>query len=146
MKIYMVEFHHFYYKDPLDNEDVEDKYTIGYFSSFDLALDAIKACIIKGHLKKQDFKIIDYEIELKKHQKYVYVLNYEFSILKNDGGYEDYYYKFTPCTSEKQCAELKEKLIKTGQINKKENAIYDVSSDGFYIDKIKINFINTIYF
>lgn len=80
-----------------------------------------------------------------KNQKYLYVLNYEFSIKNERGVYEDYYYKFEPCSNIIKCLNIKNELIQNDKIKIKDNAIYDVSEDGFYVDKIKINFTNIVY-
>ena len=144
-KIYMVEFHRFYYFDKLDQEAVEDRYTVGYFSTNELAENAIHKCICESGYSKKDFQIIEYDLNISKNQKYLYILNYEFSVLNGDGEYEDFYYKYSPCTNVKKCIELKQFLIQNKMINIKKNAIYDVSKDGFYIDKIKIDFVNVVY-
>lgn len=144
-KIYMVEFNRFYYFDQTDGEPVEDKYTVGYFTTKELAEMAIQKCITETKYNREEFKVVEYDIKLGKNQKYLYVLNYEFSILNSDGLYEDFYYKYTPQTNVKKCRDLKQYLVLNKMINKRENAIYDVSKDGFYIDKIEINFVKVVY-
>lgn len=142
-KIYMVEFNRFYYFDCSDQETVEDRYTIGYFTSIELANNAIERCIKETGYIQDEFNIIEYDIKCGRNQKYLYVLNYEFSIKNETGDYEDFYYKFEPSSNKNKCIDMKRELIDNNKI--KNNAIYDVSIDGFYIDKIKINFINVVY-
>ena len=142
-KIYMVEFNKFYYFDNVDQEAVEDRETIGYFTSVELANNAIEICMNKLRYKRDEFNIIEYDIKCGRNQKYLYVLNYEYSIKNEKGEYEDFYYNFEPCSNKDKCIEMKNDLILNNKIKIKKNAIYDVSIDGFYIDKIKINF--TIY-
>lgn len=144
-KIYMVEFNRFYYFDCSDQEAVEDRYTIGYFTSIELANNAIERCIKETGYMRDEFNVIEYDVKCGRNQKYLYVLNYEFSIKNKKGDYEDFYYKFEPCSNKNKCIDMKLELIHNNKIKIKNNAIYDVSIDGFYIDKIKINFINVVY-
>ena len=141
----MVEFNRFYTFDYDDEEAVEDKYTIGYYTSIELANNAIRECISETGYKYEEFNIIEYNILCGTNQKFLYVLNYEFSIINELGEYVDYYYKFEPCSNISKCLDMKNELIKSDKIKRKNNAIYDVSYDGFYIDKIKINFTSVVY-
>ncbi len=143
--IYLVEFLRYYYKDNIDNEDVEDRYTIGYFSSSKLAYKAVKECLENDEkLNEKDFIITELNFKYTKNQKYLYVLNYEYSIINDKNLYEDFYYKYPPCKNKKECKEQKKNIINSKNFSKKENALYDISKDGFYIDKILINFTNKI--
>lgn len=143
--IYLVEFLRYYYKDDTDNEDVEDRYTIGYFNSSKLAYKAIKECLeYDEKLNEKDFLITELNFKYTKKQKYLYVLNYEYSIINDENLYEDFYYKYPPCKNKKECKEQKKIITNSKSFFKKENAIHDISKDGFYIDKILINFTNKI--
>lgn len=144
-KIYMVEFNRFYYFDCYDKEAVEDRYTIGYYTFIELANNAILKCMNETGYKREEYNIIEYDILCGRNQKYLYVLNYEFSIKNEQGEYEDFYYKFEPCSNKSKCLDMKNELIQNDKIKIKNNAIYYASIDGFYVDKIKINFTNVIY-
>ncbi len=132
-KLYLVEEWKFYYKDPIDGEDVEDIRLIGYFTTMDKVLNAIKVCINHG-VKKEEIRITEIEFEAK-NQKYVYILYYEYSI-EGEEGFTDYYYNFEPLTNKKKCLQLKEKLLKDDFYKPTENKIFDDYTDrGFSIRK-----------
>ncbi len=138
-KIYYVEFVRYFYYDENDQEDVETRYTVGYFTSLDLANKAIEECIKESKLDRSEFKIQEFNIECGNNQKYLYVLWYEFSLLDEEGDYLDYYYNFEPCSTKKKCLDLKKELIRTKKVKILENAIYYDSKDGFCVSKEKIN-------
>lgn len=150
-KIYLLEHKIFYYVDENDGENVETIHTIGYFSTFDKVQKAIELCQGRG-LDRKDLYVSEFDF-VSRNQQYIYVLNYEFSIFKGeklDDGimfpiYDDFYYKFEPKTNKHDCLKLKQELLKDSKYSKRENMIYDVSKDGFYVDKIEIDYIVISY-
>ena len=129
----------FYYKDPIDNENVEDIYIIGYFT-MEKINDAVKYCIEKG-IPRNELVIEKYKLNLRPNRKYIYVLSYEYSTKLKNGEYQDYYYIFEPMLSRKACVDLKLKLLKEKNYSNRKEKIYDISKDGFYISKEEINAI-----
>ena len=140
-KIYLLEQRKFYYIDVNDNENVEDNFIIGYFTA-DKIIKAKNYCIDKGISEKELF-VEEYDFQFKKNRKYVYILMYEYSRVCSNDRFEDYYYKFQPMHSRKECLVLKKQLLNEEKYQKTLNKIYD-SKDGFFIDKIEINFMSHV--
>ena len=91
-KIYLLELVEFYYYDTKDDENVEDRWIIGYFLTLSKLVEAISKCF---DLKKETERIVvtSFDIKLNYNQKFVYVLSYEYSYLLNNN-YIDYSYVF----------------------------------------------------
>lgn len=143
-RFYFVEFVRYFYYDEIDQEDVETRYTVGYFTSMVLANKAIEKCMKERGLPRSEFKIYTLDIECGNNQKYLYVLYYEFSLLDKEGNYLDYYYNFEPCSTKMKCIALKEKLITTKKVKILDDAIYYDSRDGFSINKHEINHVHVV--
>lgn len=141
-KIYLLEYREFYYHDDFDDEDVEYRRTMGYFSSMEKVNCAIETCINHG-IDSTKLFTKEYSFVASKNQKYVYILGYEYSILSNENDdYEDYFYDFEPMQNEEKCWKLKESLMQKKKYMKTPNKIFDSDSiDGFSICKMKIDSI-----
>lgn len=141
-KIFLLEYIDYDHYDEIDQENVEERYIIGYFSSEYYLNVAKKHCQEKG-IKKDLLVVTDYYVNLRSNQKNIFLLNYEYSILRNNE-YEDYYYYFEPCGTMRECMVLKERLLEESKYQADRNKIYNDSIDGFFIKKIKINFLSHI--
>ena len=84
----------------------------------------------------EGWKIIEtkYNIPIVKKQRYLYVLNYEYTVV--DGTY--YYYQFQPQTSRKKCMEQKIKLMKERKYKNTPNRIFKTGKNGWFIEKYQI--------
>lgn len=86
--------------------------------------------------------ITQYELNLRKNQKNIYVISYEYSI-KNRDKYTDYSYVFSPLESYKKCLLLIEDLKQNKKFSYNNKKIYlDDTDNGFYIEKVKIDYSN----
>ena len=141
-KMYILELTEYFGFDECDNEEIEDKKIIGYFLDENIFRYAVRLCKEK---KKENEIIVIHEcfFNHRKNQRNVYVLNYDYSIL-SDEGYTDYYEWFEPKSSYKECLKQKESLITLEKYKKDNNKIFFNTEDGFWIDKIEINFISYI--
>lgn len=138
-KIYLLEYRDFYFHDEKDDEDVEDRVLLGYFSSTIKINEAIEICI-QHKIDKSKLQITEYSFKANANQKYVYVLGYEYSILDKNEEYIDFFYNFEPMTNLKQCLFLKNQLIHENKYKVTENKIFDSETDnGFYVSKMQIN-------
>ena len=135
----LIDYDHF---DEKDNEDVEERYIIGYFSSIVTLVKAISLCEERKEANEK-IKVTEQEVECGYNQKYVYVLFYEYSIL-NDNDYSDFYEYFKPQSSYKKCFIQKEELLKLDKYRNNGNRLFDGSIDGFRVEKIKIDYISHI--
>lgn len=140
--LYLLELVDYDYYDEIDQEDVEDRYIIGYFFDKTHLNEAISLCEKRKGINEK-IEITKFDFECGNNQKYVYVLFFEYSTL-TDNEYSDFYYYFEPQCSYKKCLKQKENLLKINKYNKKQDRIFEDSKDGFRIDKIKINFISHI--
>ena len=140
--IFLLEYVLFYGYDTIDDEKIEDRYVIGFFTSKEKLEEAKKNCLMSG-LNKKCFVVTDYIITMNYNQEYVYVLYYEYSKLIDDK-YEDYYYYFEPQSNVKKCIELKNKLKNDKFYQHNNEKIYYDSTDGFLIKKIKLDFISAV--
>ncbi|MBE5731011.1 MAG: hypothetical protein E7350_03590 [Clostridiales bacterium] len=140
--IYLLELVDYDYFDEVENVDVEERWIIGYFSSEESLNDAISLCNQRKN-KNEKITITQKLVECGNNQKYVYVLFYEYSII-TDGEYVDYYEYFDPQSTYKKCIALKNELIKDVKYQNDGHRIYDGTTDGFRVYKIKIDFISHI--
>ncbi len=139
-RIYLLEYREYYYHDESDDEDVEYRSAVGYFSDMEKVNSAIKMCVNHG-LDSTKLFVKEYSFIANKNQKYVYILGYEFSILhdKSDD-YVDYFYIFEPLKNEKDCWKLRDHLVMDKKYMKSSNKIFDSDSEeGFSVCKMKIN-------
>lgn len=143
--IYLVEERNFYYYDEKDQENVEENYIIGYFSTLEKAQKAISLCVEQGILRDKLF-VEEIPLKYSRLQRNVYVLCYDYAILDDNNEYQDYFYKFPPCTNRAQCMRQKAELLKQDKFSVKPYKIFYNSSDGFYVDKIAINFVGHVVF
>lgn len=135
----LIDYDHY---DEIDKEDVEERYIIGYFSNSKNLDDAISLCKKRKEINEK-IEITEFNFECGYNQKFVYVLFFEYSILK-DNEYSDFYEYFEPQSSYKKCIIQKGKLLKMDKYKNRSNRIYEDSNDGFRVEKIKINFISHI--
>ena len=140
--VYLVEVVYYDAFDSLENENVEDRYIIGYFSVAAKAEQAIKECVKHG-IPKNTLCVKEFEFPSAPNQKYVYVLNYEYSRL-TDNGYEDYYYYFAPQSNKAKCLEQKKQLLLCPKYQPTAETIFTTTKDGFFVDKIKIDFLSHV--
>jgi hypothetical protein len=140
IQVYHLEKYKYFYTDVSDGERVEDRLTLGFFSSKNELDSAIEICISSG-ISKEDLRIQTYTLNLRKHQKYVFLLSYGYSIENDsDGSYVEYYDIFSPQSDLKTCVQLKEKLLKEDRYQKRIDKIYDSEMpDGFWIEPYKLN-------
>lgn len=139
--IYRLEEVHYHYFDMLDEEDVEERLLIGYFSSIEKMNTAINICIENG-IDPKNIRISTFFDNFTKNQKYVYVLSHVYSIIQQDGNYLDYEYIFPPYSNRKKCLNLKSMLIQKKRYAFSDNRCYDIQPpDGFYISNDEIDFI-----
>lgn len=134
--LYYVELVKFYYHDESDDEDVEDRNGIGYFTDEKIKNEAIEFCKAR---KEEDEEIVitKYTLDLNYNQKYIYVLLHEHSIEDNEE--YDYYYRFEPMSNPKKCLEYKQKICNDPRYRNDGKRIFYYSPDGFYIERAKIN-------
>ena len=80
-KLYLLELINYDHYDALEDEHVEDRWIIGYFSDLTILESAIALC---EERKETEEKICITEIpfDCSPNQKFVYVLFYEYSILE----------------------------------------------------------------
>ena len=135
----LIDYDHY---DEIDEEDVEERYIIGYFFNSTYLDEAISLCK-KRKESNEKIKITKFDFECGNNQKFVYVLFFEYSTLV-DNEYSDYYEYFEPQSSYKKCIKQKENLLNMNKYNKNNTFIFEDSKDGFRIDKIKIDFISHI--
>lgn len=139
--IYRLEEVYYYNFDPSDEEDVEERLLIGYFSSIEKMNIAINICISNG-IKLKNIRISTFFDNFTQNQKYVYVLSHVYSIIGQNGNYLDYEYIFPPFSNRKKCIQLKSKLSQKKQYAFSDNRCYNIQPpDGFYISNDEIDFI-----
>lgn len=145
-KIYLLEFVEFFGYDDKDSEDIEDREIVGFFTS-QQKLNNAQQELVKLGINAEYFKITDYDVELGYNQKNIYVLVYEYTIIK-DELYEDYYYSFEPQSNKRKCKILQNKLIvSNSKFHHNENKIYGTDSDnGFYVRTLKLDCIYYGYY
>lgn len=140
-KIYKLEYTTVYYKDSFDNEDVEERYIIGFFSNELLLIEAMNICKFEG-MNKDCLQITEYELDCWYDKKYVYVLFYEYSRISN-GIQWDYYYSFPPQPNKIKCILQKKSLLNDFNYKNSADKIYYDSKDGFRIKRVLLNFVET---
>lgn len=139
MIIYCLQKYKFYYYDKLEDENVENILVLGYFNSKTFLDNAVEICK-KHEINGNELRIIEYDIDLMKKQKYLYVLSYAYYTLPDDDTYNDYEYLFEPQTNKKKCLILKEKLKKNPKFMHNKNKSYeDYTIQGFFIEKFELN-------
>ena len=135
----LIDYDHY---DEIDKEDVEERYIIGYFLSSKHLNEAVSLCEKRKNFNEK-IKVTEFDFECTYNQKFVYVLFFEYSILK-DNEYSDFYEYFEPQSSYEKCVRQKESLRKLNKYKKSQNRIFEDSEDGFRIEKIKIDFVSHI--
>lgn len=119
----------------------EFKEYIGYFTSTEKLKCAYQILEEEGiDLKRVSLKT--YKLSLTEKQKYVYVLNYEYSIEDDFGNFTDFISSFPPCSSIKECEELKEKLKSEKEYQQDGKKLYSESKDGFHTLKVELDFVH----
>ena len=140
--LYLLELIDYDHYDEIEKEDVEERYIIGYFLNPKHLNQAISLCKERKEINEK-INITEFNFECSYNQKFVYVLFFEYSILKNNE-YFDFYEYFEPQSSLKKCIKQKEKLLKMKKYKNSYDRIFDDSKDGFRVEKIKIDFISHI--
>lgn len=137
--VYRLEKYKFYYHYLEDNEDVEERCVLGFFNSQFELKKAMLICENNG-LNKTELAVNEFNMNIKKSQKYIYALSYSYSVINKDNNYIDYEYNFEPQKNRERCIALKEELKKNTKFQHNENKIYDVETlDGFWIERFAIN-------
>lgn len=93
-------------------------------------------------MKKDDIRITDFKVNLRKNQKYIYELNYSYTVFLDPEKeyYVDYDYIFEPKSNRRDCLKLKSELLKNRKYQKTSEKIYSTNSDdGFTIEKYELN-------
>lgn len=141
-KLFLLELVDYDHYDEIDKEAIEERYIIGYFFSKKILEQAILLCEKRKNINEK-IKITELNFECGNNQKFVYVLFFEYSILK-ENEYADFYEYFEPKSSYKKCIEQKNSLLMKEKYKETYDRIYENSKDGFRIEKIKIDFISHI--
>ena len=139
--IYRLEKYKFYRFDAIDGEPVEDRVQLGYFSDKQQLKNSVLLCHNNG-IAKDDLKITKFAIHLRKRHKYIYELNYSYTIFLDSEKeyYVDYDYVFDPKSTRGECLALKQKLLKEKKYKYSTDKNYSTDSDkGFTIEKYKLN-------
>ncbi len=133
MKIYFVEYVFFKKIDKTDGERVELRLGAGFWvNEKKMAVDLIemKKNLNKGwRVEKKAFDVL-----VKRRQKNLYVLNYEYDI--SDG--TTFYYQFEPQTSYKKCWEQMKELVNNSKYKNDSTKICTRGRDGWFVEKYEI--------
>ena len=78
-KIYFVQEVKYYGYDDKEDENIEECLIIGYFSSLDIVEKVVNLCIENG-LFNSEIVVKSFDVDLKRNQKYVYVITHDYSI------------------------------------------------------------------
>lgn len=143
-KFFLLEYVKYRGFEELTQEDVEIKFIIGYFTTQE-KLNMAKTLCLEYGLSARKLHVKEFDMQVGVNQKFVYVLNYTYSV-KVDGIYTDYYSFFNPQISAKLCKEQKKQLLQESKYQRKPAKIYEDSPDGFFIDRIKFDFVSYIGF
>lgn len=139
--IYRLEEVHYCNFDASDEEDIEERLLIGYFSSVEKLNIAINICTSNG-INLNNIRISTFFDNFTRNQKYVYVLSHVYSIIDENGEYLDYEYIFQPFSNRKKCFLLKTQLSQKDRYAFSDDRNYNIQPpDGFYISKDEIDFI-----
>lgn len=128
--------------DEKEQEDVEDRYTVGYFSCEEYVKRA--KCFFEARgVPATEWKETAFEMDIHGNQRYLYVLRYDYYkfIPPDEKDYDNYYYTFPPQTSVTACRKMKAELRKNPKFRHRPDRIYIFSNDGFFIEKDKIDFV-----
>lgn len=137
--IYLVQQKKIYGRDETDNEAIEERMIIGYFSSLELVAKVKKLCLENGVPEEQIYTE-EYKIKLNCNQNCLYVLSHTYSLINKDGSYTDYEYIFEPKSSKNKCERLKKKLCLEDKYKFSSNRNYDVQPpDGFLISEYELD-------
>lgn len=137
--IYRLEKVKFYRFDRKDQEAVEDRYLIGYFSSPEELEKAVAICEENG-IPAKNLEAMRFDFTYIGKGKTVYELSYGYSILNRKKQYVDYYYSFAPQNSVSACKKLKKEILKIDKFKPSPEKIFDDDMpDGFWIEKLSIN-------
>lgn len=138
-KVYLLQQRKYFGYDASDNEDIEERMIIGYFTSLDSMLIAKELCSQHGIEKKYvDIKCFD--MLLNNNQKYIYILSHAYSKYQDDGTLTDYEYIFEPKLNKNECLQLKNTLIRKDKFKYSIDRDYSINPpDGFIIGKYELN-------
>ncbi|MDR1697439.1 MAG: hypothetical protein LBR37_00775 [Erysipelotrichaceae bacterium] len=133
--LYFLKYVIFYRYDHEDNENVEEIFPVGFFSSKKKTLGAIDECLEFKGTNKEYFQIEKFRIEFNESLKKIYFVQHEFAIYRENGDIIDYHYYFTPKATENEAIALCEKMKKKRKYKYNENRDYSTyPPDGFIID------------
>ncbi len=136
--IYRLEYVNYHYYDAIENEDVEEKFILGYFTPRYKLEEAKKRCIENG-LKEEKLQVTCFFDEFSIVQKRIYVLSHMYYLYDGER-YTDYEYIFPPMSNRKKCILLRERLKKYHKYAYSKNRFYDLQPpDGFCITAEEIN-------
>ena len=133
MKIYLLEEVFFDSVDLEDGEKKEIRLSDGLWANHRKFLFAKKR-ILEELTAGWTLEETEFDVPIRKNQKYLYVLNYEY--FTNDG--TCFYYQFEPCTSAKKCWLMKEEKAKEDKYKLDSSKIIRRGADGWFIERYEI--------
>ena len=137
--VYRLERVKYYFFDKVENENVEERFILGHFSSLKKLYEAISICLKNGFCE-QELVISTFFDKFTHNQKYVYVLSHQYSIVDEKGMYIDYEYIFNPFSNKGKCVSLMNTLKENSKYSESSSKFYDKQSmKGFYISKQRID-------
>ena len=135
MKVVFLEEVFFAGFDPSDGERIEYRIGSGFWANrrkLSNAKKTIKKSLGEGwHLEESE-----YDVETGPGQKYLYVLNHEYSLSNGTC----YYYSFPPQSNRKKCLSQKAELEKEPKFAYSSDRIYDTKYSGWFIERYDIVF------
>ena len=137
--IFRLDKYIYFYHDNEDDENVEERYVLGYFTSKENLQKAIKICE-QNEINKKELKVHEFLLSYTRRRKYIYELSYEYTILNEKHQYIDYSYIFPPQISKDLCIQEMKLLLKEEKYKPTNNKIFDsATSNGFWIEKLQLN-------
>lgn len=135
MKIFLLEEVLFDSVDSADGERREIRLSDGFWANREKCLSA-KNRIGKSLGDGWVLESTEFEIPMRRNQKYLYVLNYEY--FTEDG--TCFYYQFEPCTSRGECLAIKNERISEKKYQADPSRIFRRGKDGWFIERYEIVF------
>lgn len=135
MIIYLLEEVLFDSIDSKDGEKIEIRLTDGFWVNHRKFL-AAKKRMEKSLAEGWNLEETTFDFSLRKNQKYLYVLNYEY--FTNDG--TCFSYQFEPCASREKCMLIKKEKMKEDKYKTNPSKIIKSGKNGWFIEKYEIVF------
>lgn len=138
-KIYLLERYEYYGFDKAEKENIEKCYILGYYDLKKELEKGIETCNRHG-IKKDEIRVVPYTVNIRKGQKNIYILTYEYSLLNKNEEFIDYEYIFAPKRSRRKCVQMKKKLKRIKKYSYSDKKIYvSKSTEGYWISKYCLN-------